>query len=247
MLRQHVCQVRYHAFSEDRVNQFKVEPLHFFEHGGGLYAYVRTPKHGDVITLAVERIVELTVTDQAFAYPEDFDPQTRLAQAFGVTSDAPVRVRIRFSRDQARSIQERRWAAEQRIMENEDGSIILDMTTSGLWEIARWVLSWGGDAEVLEPDELREMVAGEVDRMAGVYRQCRGKAVGGPRQRDGKRWQGQYVGSIPRSANSPRQRQPPQRLLDRKEINAYVNVSHHLFSPVGSPPMPEASCRHCPP
>lgn len=169
MLRQHVCLVRYHAYSEDRVNQFKAEPLHFFEHGGGLYAYVRIPKHGDVITLAVERIVELTDTDQTFEYPEGFDPQARLAQAFGVTSDDPVRVRIRFSRDQARYVQERRWAAEQRIMENKDGSIILEMTTSGLWEIARWVLSWGGDAEVLAPDELREMVAEEVGRMAGVY------------------------------------------------------------------------------
>ena len=90
-----------------------------------------------------------------------------------MTSDDPVRVRIRFSRDQARYVQERRWAAEQRITENEDGSIILEMTTSGLWEIARWALTWGGDAEVLEPEELREMVAGEVGRMARVYRHYR--------------------------------------------------------------------------
>jgi predicted DNA-binding transcriptional regulator YafY len=90
-----------------------------------------------------------------------------------VTSDDPVRVRIRFSRDQARYVQERRWAAEQRIKENEDGSIILEMTTSGHWEIARWVLTWGGEAEVLEPKALREMVAAEVGRMARVYQNCR--------------------------------------------------------------------------
>jgi predicted DNA-binding transcriptional regulator YafY len=75
--------------------------------------------------------------------------------------------------DQARYVQERRWAAEQRIMENEDSSIILEMTTSGHWEIARWVLTWGGEAEVLEPKELREMVAAEVGRMARVYQNCR--------------------------------------------------------------------------
>ncbi|SDB43312.1 Predicted DNA-binding transcriptional regulator YafY, contains an HTH and WYL domains [Desulfonatronum thiosulfatophilum] len=169
MLHQNICLVRYHAFSEDRVNHFKIEPLHFFEHAGGLYAYVRTPKHGDVITLAVERIMDLKVTDQEFEYPKDFDPQMRLAQAFGVTSDNAVFVRIRFSKDQARYVKERRWAAKQRIVENEDGSLVLEMTTAGLWEIARWVLTWGGDAEVLEPDELRVMVANEVGELAGIY------------------------------------------------------------------------------
>lgn len=93
MVRQNLCMARYHAFSEDRVNQFKIEPLHFFEHAGGLYVYVRTPKHGDVIALAGERIMELTVTDQEFEYPKDFDPQLCLAQAFGVAS-GPQAMRI---------------------------------------------------------------------------------------------------------------------------------------------------------
>ncbi len=169
ILSQYICLIRYNAFGENRVNRFKIEPLHFVEHGGGLYAYVRTLKHGDVITLAVERIEELTVTDQTFEYPKDFDPQARLAQAFGMTSEDPMAVRIRFSKDQARYVKERRWATNQKIEEIGEGSIILEMRTSGLWEVAKWILSWGSDAEVLEPKELRILVAVEIDKMKCLY------------------------------------------------------------------------------
>jgi predicted DNA-binding transcriptional regulator YafY len=169
MLQQKLCVMRYHAYGEDQVNEFRVEPLHFFEHMGGLYAYVKVPKHGNIITLAVERIIDLTITEQKFDYPEGFDPADRFALAFGVTSEDPMVVRIRFSRDQARYVKERRWAAKQKIVEEDDGSIILEMRTSGLWDIARWVLSWGSDAEVLEPGELYNIVTKEIIRLNRTY------------------------------------------------------------------------------
>ncbi len=44
-------------------------------------------------------------------------------------------------------------------------------------EFARWLLKFGGDAEVLEPDELRTMVARRVFAAAGVYRYPGGPVV----------------------------------------------------------------------
>ncbi|WP_161946287.1 WYL domain-containing protein [Desulfonatronum thiosulfatophilum] len=165
MLQQKVCVIRYHAHGEDQINKFMVEPLHFFEHQGGLYAYVQVPKHGKIITLAVARIIELTVTAQKFDYPEGFELMNTLPWLSGVTTEDPMLVRIRFTRDQARYVKERRWAAEQIIVEEDDGSIILEMRTSGLWEIARWVISWGSDAEVLEPSDLKISLETEINKM----------------------------------------------------------------------------------
>jgi predicted DNA-binding transcriptional regulator YafY len=36
-------------------------------------------------------------------------------------------------------------------------------------EVAWWAMSWGSEAEVLEPPELRAYVAEEVRKLAGVY------------------------------------------------------------------------------
>jgi predicted DNA-binding transcriptional regulator YafY len=117
----------------------------------------------------VERIIDLIITERKFDYPEGFEPAERFALAFGVTTEDPMLVRVRFSRDQARYVKERRWAAEQAIVEEDDGSIVLEMRTSGLWEVARWVLSWGSDAEVLEPNELKKLVTKEILNLNKVY------------------------------------------------------------------------------
>jgi predicted DNA-binding transcriptional regulator YafY len=43
------------------------------------------------------------------------------------------------------------------------------MQTSGLGEVRRWVMQYGGHAEVLAPAALRQAVIEEVRRMAEVY------------------------------------------------------------------------------
>lgn len=50
-----------------------------------------------------------------------------------------------------------------------DGSVIeFQADLSGLEEITRWVLSWGGNAKVLAPPELKERVRKEALAMAGL-------------------------------------------------------------------------------
>lgn len=164
-----VCRMTYHSFHDDKMKELRVAPLHFFENHGGLYLFVRLEKKPDILVLAVDRIKKLDVTDRAFEYPDDFDPEKILEPAFGVVYDEPVNVKVWFSREQARYVKERRWAAEQRIMDNPDGSIILEMKTSGRFEVKKWVLSWGAAALVLEPADLRDEVAAELKAAAQAY------------------------------------------------------------------------------
>jgi predicted DNA-binding transcriptional regulator YafY len=169
MFRQRTALVEYHAFGDDRVKHFKIDPLRFFERDGGLYVFVNTTSFGEIRILAVERIVRLTITDQPFAVPEDFDPDAILQSSFNLTPDDPLTVRVRFSAGQARYVRERRWAPGQTITEAEDGSVILEMKTSGRWDVKRWVLAFGADAEVLEPADLREEIAAELRATAEAY------------------------------------------------------------------------------
>lgn len=169
IFRQQTCLVEYHSFYDDKIKGFKIDPLRFFEQDGGLYLFVNATTFGNIRVLAVERIIKLTTTEATFNQPEDFDPDALLENAFSIVYDEPVQVKIRFSADMARFIKERIWAKEQTITDNEDGSIILEMKTSGWFDVKKWILSFGAEAELLKPEEFRREIKEELSGAHRLY------------------------------------------------------------------------------
>ena len=153
------CEAVYHSFSDGRVKKLRIDPLHFFEHNGGMYLFAQMTDFGDIRMFAVERFQSVAQTEEHFEYPEGFDPEERLGAAFTIFDEEPTTFKIRFTAEQAKYIEERIWAKGQMIAKNLDGSIILSMTTSGRWDVLRWVLGYGANAELLEPEDLRMEIA----------------------------------------------------------------------------------------
>jgi len=79
IINQRTCKVTYHAFGSDEVKTYDINPLHFFEHDGGLYLIAVITKYGDIRTFAVERFKKADWTDDVFEYPTDFDPERYLS------------------------------------------------------------------------------------------------------------------------------------------------------------------------
>lgn len=171
MLEQKTCLVRYFSFSKNRITEFSIDPLHFFEHRLGLYLFMRSTKYRNIRVLAVERIEEVEVLGETFDYPKDFSPDAYLDSAFDLTFEDPVLVSVKIAASHAKYIKERRFFQDQTIIEQEDGSILLTMQASGRKDIKKWVMSLGRSAELLEPVELRREIAEELERAAGVYRE----------------------------------------------------------------------------
>jgi predicted DNA-binding transcriptional regulator YafY len=67
-------------------------------------------------------------------------------------------VRIRFDAESARAVRGRTWHATQVIQGLPDGGVELTLRMGDEWEIARWVLSWGAHAWVVEPPRVRARV-----------------------------------------------------------------------------------------
>lgn len=166
---QQTCRVQYHSFHDDHTKSFRIDPLHFFEREGGLYLFVRTSDYGHIRVLAVERISTIEVSGESFVPPLDFDPESLLKGAFGIIYDDPVSLKVRFIPEAARYIKERCWATEQVITDQPDGSIILEMSTSGWFEVKRWILSFGARAELLEPEKMRDEIRQELCESVSQY------------------------------------------------------------------------------
>lgn len=169
ILNQKTCSVTYHSFSGDTVKTFNIDPLRLFEHHGGIYLFARIPKYDSIRMLAIDRIQKFSILASTFIFPPDFHFEALLNSAFDLTLDDPITAKIWFSKSQAKYIEERKWAHNQRIEKQEGGSIILHIETSGYFDLKRWVLSFGKEAKVLYPDDLKNDILANLQEMLAEY------------------------------------------------------------------------------
>src|SRR5580704_2192873 len=134
-----------------------VDPYHLANINGEWYLFAFDHARKDIRTFAPARIKSVKPTGKTFARPQKFSLEKRLRDSFGVHSgEGKFEVVIRFASRAADYIREKKWHESQSLRKFKNGSVELKMNLSSLGEVERWVLSWGGDARVLQPAELVE-------------------------------------------------------------------------------------------
>ncbi len=151
---------------QDDAQKRTVEPLHIVCYRGEWYLIAYCHKREEVLSFAVSRIKKAIVTENPFRYEDNFDYTDYMKSTFGIMRGNELKqIRVRFSAEQAPYILERQWHQNQEITENSDGTVDLSFESSSLFEVKRWILSWGGDAQVLEPEDLALQVRDEAERI----------------------------------------------------------------------------------
>jgi predicted DNA-binding transcriptional regulator YafY len=92
-----------------------------------------------------------------------------MRNSFKVMHDEVYTVKVRISPGWARWVGEKIWHESQKAKKNGDGSLELIFRVAGLDEIKRWVLSFGPEAVVLEPEKLKEMVRKDLSGNLAQY------------------------------------------------------------------------------
>ena len=123
----------------------------------------------DIRLFAVDRIRKMVLTDTTFEAPQDFDMENLLRASFGAFFGEPVQVVIHFSPRIAGYILEKSWHESQVVEKQKDGSLIFKAEIAGIEEIKFWILGWGKDAVVLEPDSLRAEIRMEAQGILREY------------------------------------------------------------------------------
>lgn len=164
-----VCDVKYRSPEWDRPRVLTVAPYRFISFREAFYAKCREEHATGGRTvprdlyLAVHRMLELTPTDRRFAPIEDTDNAPD--EAFGLAREAPFRVVVDFIPKAAMYIEERVWSRDQKITRHKDGSVTLEFTATSRPEVLAWVLSFGGEAVLRAPEDLRAGTAARAARM----------------------------------------------------------------------------------
>ena len=167
---QRVVRIQYYVASRDEESDRHVEPYALLAYSGAWYLIAWCRVRKGMRDFRVDRIAHLEPTRETFARRADFDLDAYLGPAFSVFhGEAEHTVRLRFSPFMARWIREGVWHESQILVDLPDGSLELQMTVRGFIDVVSWVLSFGGECEVLQPPVLRERVAREANRLIQLY------------------------------------------------------------------------------
>lgn len=172
-----VCRITYQALMEKRSKTFFIKPIKLFSHRDTVYLHAqlaktpgkryRSPRFDPL--LAVHRMKNVELTDRHFERPDDFDFEKAFNRHFGIMKEETFEVEVEFTGWSACYAAERNWSPDQQLMRQDDNRIILTFTASSEPELIGWLLSFGEEARLIEPDWLVEEVKDKIGRMNAVY------------------------------------------------------------------------------
>lgn len=114
---------------------------------------------GDARLFALSNVQKVKVLDRTFQRDPNFSLEAFAQRAFGVFQEAPRDIVWQFTPEAAPSAREYLFHPSQQIEPQRDGSLIVRFRTGGLLEMCWHLYSWGEAVTVLEPPELKHMMA----------------------------------------------------------------------------------------
>ena len=170
VLKQSEVSFDYRKPGDSRRTRRRVQPYHLSHRQNLWYLVGHDVERNALRTFAVPRIADVRVLASTFVRPADFSPEKFFANALGVLGGSgDFRVRLRFAASAADRVRERVWHETQELRDRPDGGIELSMQLGALPEVESWILSWGDQAEVLAPAELRRNVQATLVKLAARY------------------------------------------------------------------------------
>ncbi len=161
--------MRYYSFSSNREKSYTLDPYRLLFGQGGMYVIGFVPEYGELRTFAVDRIAQVSLTEERFE-PLEL-PDDAFAHSLGVNQGTPERIEVCFAPKIARYVRERIWHPSQVADDLPDGSLRLTLDVCNDWALKSWLLGFGGLATVISPATLAAEIAAELDAARKNYSQ----------------------------------------------------------------------------
>ncbi len=147
------------------------DPYGFIVNGGRVYCVAYDHDRRDKRVFAVDNMSELGVLAQTYTKPVNFSIEDFASSSISgvLHSSATTEVRVRFAPRVAKAAIAARVVAERAVERRSDGSVEIAYNVADVDELARWVLGWGAQAEVIGPDTVRSRIRMLIAEIAAKY------------------------------------------------------------------------------
>ncbi len=136
------------------------DPYGFIVNGGRVYCVAYDHDRRDKRVFAVDNVSELGVLAQTYTKPTNFSIEDFASNSISgvLHRNETTEVRVRFASRVAKAAIAARVVAERAIDRRHDGCVEITYNVANVDELARWILGWGAQAEVIAPASVRDSV-----------------------------------------------------------------------------------------
>jgi len=173
-----ICRVTYQAVLQKQAKTYHVKPLKIFSYRDTLYLHARKAREPGKVykepdfdpLLAIHRLKKVEMTDTGFEYPPDYDFEKVFDKNFGFIKDDQFDAEVEFTGWAAQYVAERMWSPNQQITRMDENKIRLTFSAASRVELIAWILSFGEEAKVVNPDWLVTEMKKKLKDTAGLYK-----------------------------------------------------------------------------
>ena len=161
--------ISYEPFNGVRTENRVLDPYYVELHDGCYHLVAFCHLRNSMREFRISRMTDVEILDELFVRKKDVYEEFKARRFNKLFGEKKILLKIRFTGNAARFVMEYERQKADRVTPEAStpGSVIFEKATTMTPEIKKWVLSYGSEAEVLEPTELKEEIRYEVKRMMG--------------------------------------------------------------------------------
>lgn len=165
--RRHPCAIVYAKAAADDLDVRVIHPYALASSAGDWYTVGWCTVKEEMRVFRVDRILEAAPGEGTFKVPDDFRVEDWVQGARVYRADGELEVRVRYSSRIARWVRERAAVGAEGWEEEPDGSVVIRHRVADPHWVVGHALTYGAEAEILEPEDVRALVREVVGRLAG--------------------------------------------------------------------------------
>jgi len=163
--------IEYQKFDGDKIKTHEYNPVLLKEDKQIWYIIGENTKYGSFMTLALDRIKSLTVSEKTFDAIE-FNSDQYFKHSFGVTisNEEPVNVIISFTPFQGNYLRTLPIHSTQKILVDDENEFKIQITVIPSYEFYSKIRSYGEQAKIISPSNIADIIQKSFSKAITSYK-----------------------------------------------------------------------------
>ena len=170
LLEERQIEIEYYSRQDKSASPYTVHPLGIVLRGQISYLVCTIFDYQDIRMLAMHRITNAEKLNEQSNRPEKFSLQEYAnSSVFGFNNNGLIDLKLKFTQEAGQHLFETPLNDTQTIEETNSGEILVNAKIADNAQLRWWILGFGGQVEVIEPNSLRQDISKVCKSLSKIY------------------------------------------------------------------------------